>query len=145
MKEESEFQMAARMSTSGHPQLFRGVHARFSLGSGKREGSSLRDVVNKLNSYGGRQEQYETSEITHFICDTLPEKKAKDKLRGRDARLKYVTTKWVDACIRAGRRLPEADFAPDAMSDSKQPKSEYGHQNLPTDARYVIALPMVLV
>ena len=80
---ESERQHRARARSGGASRIFENVRAQFSLGGGLGKGSSLSALIAKLNSHGGRMEQYDTRQITHVITDDLSTAKGADVAKKR--------------------------------------------------------------
>lgn len=72
---------------------------------------------------GGRFNQYEIPNTTHFVCNHFPQTKLDRLKKGLEKRkLFYVTVKWVINSVARGQRLPEADYRPPGLYDFSTPK-----------------------
>ena len=68
---------------------------------------------------GGKFNQYETSDTTHFACNHYPQTKLDRLKKGLEKRkIYYVTIKWILDSVSEGRRLREADYRPSGLYDA---------------------------
>lgn len=72
---------------------------------------------------GGRFNQYETSDTTHFACNHYPQIKIDRLRKGLEKRkIFYVTIKWITDSVAAGYRLRETDYRPEGLFDASSHK-----------------------
>ena len=67
-------------------------------------------------SHGGRCETWEHGGMTHILCESVPDTKAKHLLKQRPDRGKrWVRPEWVVDCVAAGKRLSEKLYPPGGL------------------------------
>ena len=76
---------------------------------------------------GGKFNQYETPDTTHFVCNHYPQTKLDRLKKGLEKRkIFYVTVRWVTDSVAAGTRLREPDYRPGGLYDSSTRKLAAG-------------------
>ncbi|CAM9313766.1 unnamed protein product, partial [Heterosigma akashiwo] len=89
-----------------------------------------------INQHGGQMDGYETSRVTHYICNNLPDAKKKELRKLRKPPI-VVTASWVVESIKAKTLLSTAPFLVGGLHRSQESvlKSKHttrtGKSNLP--------------